>query len=774
MYQGGSKDNGVVVGKIGGGAPLELNDAQEMVSAEESMMGFDEDGKQVAISSQIDPSSGELCWVPTFDFDHVKNKTVSMSQMTSMLRDTDRNNLFEIAIQTAINAFVQRYHRRPVVLDIGCGTGLLSLFAARHGAEFVFAVEMFDTMSQIATSVIAENGFSDKVFIINAKSTEIEQLPCEVDIIISELLDSALLGESCIPSHSDAISRFLRKEMKDPSLPSSFDDHPSLMQQQQAVDGLQDRIIPNRAEVFATLIEGIEVKNMNRIDSMVLGREPFNVYRNEAARQCKGGWAPVPIHFEALEYRGAKKLSDSIQCLRVNFANPFLQKVPSDSSMSISDNDSPSSSLPSQFPISPLSSFPVRSYETEIQVKATGIIHGVLLWWKTYLLSDTLDPSLRLAYSTEPGVQNWQDHWQQVIYPLPDPINVNSGDIMLLRVSHDDLSIWVNLQKISSSFGSSNCSDPFTSDNRIVGSKRNREEHRVRSLHGITPRSYNDRIDKKYDCACGWHLLNGCDSFLYSNSFTYNKIWDNLFDHLLDGILDRVTQHILMVSSSLVTRSVSPFFILDISDGSVLSLTFATKLKKKLLSLQQSGVLPPLDRDSYSVVHFISKEKKQFSRIFYSQIIEANSLDNMISLWDGSLEELESIIDSVCNPSNGDDDSDKNVGDDNSLQNERSSASTQSIQIVLNNCFSYQLRSLPLWEAISYYYQLSSLQSFLHPNAVTLPRKALIMALPLELHTLKNCHGLVNRYNYYFVSDSFKLTFFSFFFIVCLDSIIVH
>jgi hypothetical protein len=738
MYQGGSKDNGVVVGKIGGGAPLELNDAQEMVSAEESMMGFDENGKQVAISAQIDPSSGELCWVPTSDLDYVKNKTVSMSQMTSMLRDSDRNNLFEVAIQTAIAAFVQRYHRRPVVLDIGCGTGLLSLFAARHGAEFVFAVEMFDTMASIATAVIAENGFSDKVFVINAKSTEIEQLPCEVDIIISELLDSALLGESCIPSHSDAISRFLRKDLHDSG-------HPDLLQQQQqVVDTLQDRIIPNRAEVFATLIEGSEVRNMSRIDSMVLGREPFNVYRNETAQQCKGGWAPVPIHFEALEYRGAKKLSDSIPCLRVNFANPFFQRVPSDSSMSVSDNDSPSSSIPSQSPFSPLSSFPIRSYETEIQVKGAGVIHGVLLWWKTYLLSDTLDPSMRLAYSTEPGVQNWQDHWQQVIYPLADSIQVNSGDIMKLHVSHDDMSIWLSLQKISSSYPSSTShSEHFTSENRIIGSKRNREEHRVRSLHGITPRSYDERLNKKFDCACGWHLLNGCDSFLQSSSFTYNKVWDNLFDQLLDSILDRVSQHVLMSTSSLVLRTMVPFFILDISDGSILSLTFATKLKKKLLSLQQSGVLPSLDRDA---IHFISKEKKQFSRIFYSQIIEANELDNMISLWDGSLEELESIIDSVCNPGNGDDDSDQNVGDDNSLQNERASCSSQSIQIVLNNCFSYQLRSLPLWEAISYSYQLSSLQSFLHPNALTLPRKAKVMALPLELHTLKNCHGLVNRY----------------------------
>jgi predicted RNA methylase len=68
---------------------------------------------------------------------------------------------------------------------------------------------MFDTMASIAQEVVAHNGFENDIIVINGKSTDIESLPVTPDILISELLDSALLGESCIPSHADAIERFL-------------------------------------------------------------------------------------------------------------------------------------------------------------------------------------------------------------------------------------------------------------------------------------------------------------------------------------------------------------------------------------------------------------------------------------------------------------------------------------------------------------------------------------------------------------------------------------
>ena len=53
-----------------------------------------------------------------------------------MLNDVDRNRSYEAGIEAAIREGGGR-----TVLDLGAGTGLLSLMAARAGAERVYACE---------------------------------------------------------------------------------------------------------------------------------------------------------------------------------------------------------------------------------------------------------------------------------------------------------------------------------------------------------------------------------------------------------------------------------------------------------------------------------------------------------------------------------------------------------------------------------------------------------------------------------------------------------
>ena len=121
----------------------------------------------------------------------------------AMLADHERNSAYRQAIESK----VQKGHH---VLDIGAGSGLLSMMAARAGAEAVTAFEMVGNLSQVAQRVVADNKLEDKIKIHNRKSTAAvvgDHLPRKVDVLVSEILDAGLLGEGVLPSHRHALGQ---------------------------------------------------------------------------------------------------------------------------------------------------------------------------------------------------------------------------------------------------------------------------------------------------------------------------------------------------------------------------------------------------------------------------------------------------------------------------------------------------------------------------------------------------------------------------------------
>lgn len=62
----------------------------------------------------------------------------------------------------------KRAEGKPVnVLDIGTGTGLLAMMAAKLGADSVVAIEEFIPMANCAEKIISTNGFKDKIKVAN-------------------------------------------------------------------------------------------------------------------------------------------------------------------------------------------------------------------------------------------------------------------------------------------------------------------------------------------------------------------------------------------------------------------------------------------------------------------------------------------------------------------------------------------------------------------------------------------------------------------------------
>ncbi|XP_030579979.1 protein arginine N-methyltransferase 3 [Archocentrus centrarchus] len=89
--------------------------------------------------------------------------------------------------------------RDKVVLDVGCGTGILSMFAARAGAKKVIAVDQSEIIYQ-AMDIVRSNQLEDKITLIKGRIEDIK-LPVEkVDIIISEWMGYFLLFESMLDS----------------------------------------------------------------------------------------------------------------------------------------------------------------------------------------------------------------------------------------------------------------------------------------------------------------------------------------------------------------------------------------------------------------------------------------------------------------------------------------------------------------------------------------------------------------------------------------------
>eukprot|EP00656_Telonema_subtile_P044975 TRINITY_DN51241_c0_g1_i1.p1 TRINITY_DN51241_c0_g1~~TRINITY_DN51241_c0_g1_i1.p1 ORF type:complete len:316 (-),score=92.31 TRINITY_DN51241_c0_g1_i1:204-1151(-) len=80
--------------------------------------------------------------------------------------------------------------------DVGAGTGILSIWAARAGARKVYAVEATGTANH-ARDLVAANGMGEVVEVIQAKMEDVE-LPEKVDIIVSEWMGYFLVYESML------------------------------------------------------------------------------------------------------------------------------------------------------------------------------------------------------------------------------------------------------------------------------------------------------------------------------------------------------------------------------------------------------------------------------------------------------------------------------------------------------------------------------------------------------------------------------------------------
>ncbi len=236
----------------------------------------------------------------------------------SMLADHVRNDRFEKAIQ-------HRVHTDSIVLDIGAGSGILSMMAARHGAKQVYACETSAHIAKVAQEIIAKNGFDKKIKLFQKKSTQIkpEEIVEKPNLVVAEIFDAGLLGEMAIPTF-----RHAQKELVDKNC----------------------RIIPSKADVIGKLLSAersASVNPMKEISGFDLS--PFDQFR--VAKEYVS---------ENLNKISHEFLSDEFPMLKYDFENLG----------------------------EPVGEHESRQEEIEVDITSDGVLNGVAFWFNLHLTED--------------------------------------------------------------------------------------------------------------------------------------------------------------------------------------------------------------------------------------------------------------------------------------------------------------------------------------------------------------------------------------------------
>lgn len=132
-------------------------------------------------------------------YDHVNQLLAGHEKLLS---DGTRNRLFYQALEKNVT-------RESSVLDIGSGTGLWAIAAARLGAKRVVAIEQDQLLIGLIKTLARDNGVADRVEVVQGEAGQV-QLGKEFDIVISETIGHLVFDEQIVPIMIDAKERFLK------------------------------------------------------------------------------------------------------------------------------------------------------------------------------------------------------------------------------------------------------------------------------------------------------------------------------------------------------------------------------------------------------------------------------------------------------------------------------------------------------------------------------------------------------------------------------------
>lgn len=136
-----------------------------------------------------------------------KNVHINLINHHYMLKDYVRLSAYRKAIENKIKP-------GSIAMDLGTGTGVLAFFAAKAGANKVYAIEKRSDIIELSKELAKENGIDDKLEYIIGNSAKLDPstFPEKIDVFISEILGSGIFEENVLEFTMDARDRFCKPD----------------------------------------------------------------------------------------------------------------------------------------------------------------------------------------------------------------------------------------------------------------------------------------------------------------------------------------------------------------------------------------------------------------------------------------------------------------------------------------------------------------------------------------------------------------------------------
>ncbi|KAK7114180.1 hypothetical protein V1264_000285 [Littorina saxatilis] len=338
--------------------------------------------------SQSNPVTGQTEWVmQASDYDY--HQEIARSAYADMLHDTERNQKYYAALVKAVQLMKKKGHKVRA-LDIGTGTGLLSMMAASAGADTVTACEAFQPMGKCAKEVMTANGFGEKINLIHSRSTDITvgtdgMMPRRANLLVTEVFDTELIGEGAISTYTHAHEHLLEEDCL---------------------------VVPRAANMYVQPVSCPFIRRWNDPQPLQV-REGEEITFPPQFYSCGGAPSLHDLQLDQLDEDLFTPVCDPVTVFRFDFSKGGQLKKKDRS-------------------------------EVVVKSQVEGQVDAIFMWWDL-----EMDPQGEIILTCAPRWAHpsgdqlpWRDHWMQSIFYPTKRTAVKQGESFHIISQHDEYSLW--------------------------------------------------------------------------------------------------------------------------------------------------------------------------------------------------------------------------------------------------------------------------------------------------------------------------------------------